>query len=88
MYGGAWGSALMFWLRELSACNTQVQRARRCSLDHDPKASLRRRLSGSGLSVGTENLIPEEMNCTKITIRVTVMKKVQFLLSVMYSNAS
>jgi len=31
-------------------------------------------------SIGTENLIPEEVNYTKITIRVTVMNKVQFLL--------
>jgi hypothetical protein len=30
-------------------------------------------------SIGTENLIPEEVNYTKITIRVTVMNKVQFL---------
>jgi hypothetical protein len=29
-------------------------------------------------SIGTENLIPEEVNYTKITIRVTVMNKVQF----------
>ena len=32
-------------------------------------------------SIGTENLIPEEVNYTKITIRVTVMNKVQFLLA-------
>lgn len=31
--------------------------------------------------VGTQNLIPEEVNYTKITIRVTVMNKVQFLLA-------
>jgi len=31
--------------------------------------------------VGTENLIPEEVNYTKITIRMTVMNKVQFLLA-------
>ena len=30
-------------------------------------------------SIGTENLIPEEVNYTKITVRVTVMNKVQFL---------
>ena len=30
-------------------------------------------------SIGTENLIPEEVNYTEITIRVTVMNKVQFL---------
>ena len=29
-------------------------------------------------SIGTENLTPEEVNYTKITIRVTVMNKVQF----------
>ena len=32
-------------------------------------------------SIGTENLVPEEVNYTKIAIRVTVMNKVQFLLS-------
>ena len=32
-------------------------------------------------SVGTENLVPEEVNYTKIAIRVTVMNKVQFLLA-------
>jgi hypothetical protein len=32
-------------------------------------------------SIGTENLIPKEVNYTKITIRVTVMNKVQFLLA-------
>lgn len=32
-------------------------------------------------SIGTENPIPEEVNYTKITIRVTVMNKVQFLLA-------
>ena len=32
-------------------------------------------------SIGTEDLIPEEVNYTKITIRVTVMNKVQFLLA-------
>jgi hypothetical protein len=32
-------------------------------------------------SIGTENLIPEEVNYTKITIRVTVMNKVQFLMA-------
>jgi hypothetical protein len=31
------------------------------------------------LSIGAENLIPKEMNYTKITIRVTVMNKVKFL---------
>jgi hypothetical protein len=31
--------------------------------------------------VGTENLVPEEVNYTKIAIRVTVMNKVQFLLA-------
>ncbi len=31
--------------------------------------------------IGTENLIPEEVNYTKITIRVPVMNKVQFLLA-------
>jgi hypothetical protein len=30
-------------------------------------------------SMGTENLIPEEVNYTKIGIRVAVMDKVQFL---------
>jgi hypothetical protein len=30
-------------------------------------------------SISTKNLIPEEVNYTKITIRVTVMNKVQFL---------
>ena len=33
------------------------------------------------LSIGTENLIPEEVNYTKITIRVPVMNKVQFLMA-------
>ena len=32
-------------------------------------------------SIGTENLIPEEVNYTKITIRVTVMNKMQFLMA-------
>jgi hypothetical protein len=32
-------------------------------------------------SIGTENLIPEEVNYTKITIRVPVMNEVQFLLA-------
>src|SRR5271156_2402492 len=31
--------------------------------------------------IGSENLVPEEVNYTKITIRVTVMNKVQFLLT-------
>jgi len=30
-------------------------------------------------SIGTENLVPEEVNYTKIAIRVAVMNKVQFL---------
>ena len=33
------------------------------------------------LSIGIENLIPEEVNYTKIAIRVTVVNKVQFLLA-------
>jgi hypothetical protein len=32
-------------------------------------------------SIGSENLIPEEVNYTKITIRMTVMNKVQFLMT-------
>jgi hypothetical protein len=32
-------------------------------------------------SIGTENLVPEEVNYTKIAIRVTVMNEVQFLLA-------
>ncbi len=32
-------------------------------------------------SVSAENLIPEEVNYTKIAIRMTVMNKVQFLLT-------
>jgi hypothetical protein len=32
-------------------------------------------------SMGTENPIPEEVNYTKITIRVTVMNKVQLLMA-------
>ena len=32
-------------------------------------------------SIGTENLIPEEVNYTKIAIRVPVMDKVQLLLA-------
>ena len=32
-------------------------------------------------SIGTENLVPEEVNYSKIAIRVTVMNKVQFLLA-------
>jgi hypothetical protein len=32
-------------------------------------------------SIGTKNLIPEEVNYSKITIRVTVMNKVQLLLA-------
>ena len=34
-----------------------------------------------GASIGANNVIPEEMDYTKITIRVTVMNKVQFLLA-------
>jgi hypothetical protein len=30
-------------------------------------------------SIGTENFVPEEVNYTKVAIRVTVMNKVQFL---------
>jgi hypothetical protein len=37
--------------------------------------------TGIRRSIGTENLIPEEVNYTKITIRVTVMNKVQFLMA-------
>jgi hypothetical protein len=32
-------------------------------------------------SIGTKNLIPEEVNYSKIAIRVTVMNKVQLLLA-------
>ena len=32
-------------------------------------------------SIGTENLVPEEVNYTKIAVRVTVMNEVQFLLA-------
>ena len=32
-------------------------------------------------SIGTENLVPEEVNYTKIAIRVTVKHEVQFLLA-------
>ena len=32
-------------------------------------------------SIGTEDLVPEEVNYTKIAIRVTMMNKVQFLLA-------
>jgi hypothetical protein len=32
-------------------------------------------------SISTENLIPVEVNYTKIIIRVTVMNKVQFLVA-------
>jgi hypothetical protein len=32
-------------------------------------------------SIGAENLIPKEVNYTKITVRVAVMNKVQFLLA-------
>jgi hypothetical protein len=32
-------------------------------------------------SIGTENLIPEEVNYTKIAIRVPMMNKVQLLLA-------
>ena len=32
-------------------------------------------------SIGAENLVPEEVNYTKIAIRVTVMNEVQFLLA-------
>ena len=41
-----------------------------------------RLILGTGIrpSIGTENLIPEEMNYTKIAIRVPVMNKVQLLL--------
>jgi hypothetical protein len=37
--------------------------------------------TGIRRSIGSENLVPEEVNYTKITIRVTVMNKVQFLLA-------
>ena len=32
-------------------------------------------------SIGTENLVPEEVNYTEIAIRVTMMNKVQLLLA-------
>jgi hypothetical protein len=32
-------------------------------------------------SIGTENLVPEKVNYTKIAVRVTVMNEVQFLLA-------
>jgi hypothetical protein len=32
-------------------------------------------------SIGTENLVPEEVNYCKIAIRMTVMNEVQFLLA-------
>jgi hypothetical protein len=32
-------------------------------------------------SIGTENLVPKEVNYSKIAIRMTVMNKVQFLLA-------
>ena len=32
-------------------------------------------------SIGTKNLIPEEVNDSKITIRVTIMNEVQLLLA-------
>jgi hypothetical protein len=51
-----------------------------CSFDHSAGKSMRLILCASiRPSIGTENLIPEEVNYTKITIRVTVMNKVQFL---------
>ena len=37
--------------------------------------------AGIWLSIGTENLVPEEVNYTKISISVTMMNKVQFLLA-------
>jgi hypothetical protein len=42
-----------------------------------------RLILGTGIrpSIGTENLIPEEVNYTKIAIRVPVMNKVQLLLA-------
>ena len=37
--------------------------------------------SGIRPSIGTEDLVPEEVNYTKIAIRVPVMNKVQLLLA-------
>jgi hypothetical protein len=45
----------------------------------DPKGSIRRSLSSIRPSIGTENLIPEEMDHREIAVRVPVMNEVQFL---------
>ncbi|MGB8633293.1 MAG: hypothetical protein WCD69_28620, partial [Xanthobacteraceae bacterium] len=51
-----------------------------CSFDHSAGKSMRLILCASiRPSIGTENLIPKEVNYTKIAIRVTVTNKVQFL---------
>ena len=36
--------------------------------------------------IGTENSVPEEVNYTKIAIRVTVMHEVQFLRRLNHAN--
>jgi hypothetical protein len=45
----------------------------------DPKGSIRQSLSSIRPSIGTENLIPEEMDHREIGVRVPVMNEVQFL---------
>jgi len=52
-------------------------------MDEKRSSFYTRPISCAGIrpSIGTENPIPEEVNYSKITIRVTVMNKVQFLLA-------
>ena len=74
----------------LHACHRERPRGvpshRSISLPHIEERALHRKALRPILcaeirpSIGTENLIPEEVNYTKITIRVTVMNKMQFLM--------
>src|SRR5215470_8980662 len=48
-------------------------------LDRHPKGSIRLSLSSIRPSIGTKNLIPEEMDHREIAVRVPVMNEMQFL---------
>ena len=48
-------------------------------LDRHPKGSIRLSLSSIRPSIGTKNLIPEEMDYREIAVRVPVMNEMQFL---------
>jgi len=70
-----------------SRCEPISGRAHDCEIvdAEQTSASIQRWIAflctGIRPSIGTENLIPEKVNYTKITIQVTVMNKVQFLMA-------